>query len=320
MNDSFLRPRGRLPSGLLLLDWKKNAAHLAPRFEAWTRRTETGKNTFDLALIVPPGETIDSTIELDWVLAGEKPAHGLVVVGERARIRLLVRVTGNGEALQTVIVGPNADLEIVHVHDALERETFSQDTHTYKDARLVNAHAYFGANVVRANLENALEEEGAVVRHVDLSLLDQNQLLIEKLLQAHKVPNGTSRSVQKSVLLDDARCEFDGMIKIFPNAQKSDALLEAHASLLSNRAQSRMIPGLEIEANDVKCTHSATSAQFSEDQFFYLHARGIPPREAKRMIVKSFLESTTLSLSEAAQAAIDARIEQTWARQEGQKP
>jgi Fe-S cluster assembly protein SufD len=103
------------------------------------------------------------------------------------------------------------------------------------------------------------------------------------------------------------------MIKVDPGAQQTDAFQECRNLLLSTEAHADAIPGLEILADDVRCTHAAAVAQIDRDQLFYLTSRGLDPAEAKSLIVEGFLESLVERLAEGpvrdeVSAALERRL------------
>src|SRR5258708_40072299 len=115
---------------------------------------------------------------------------------------------------------------------------------------------------------------------------DKNQLMDPHTLQDHMAPHTSSDLLYKGALTDKARSVFSGMIHARKAAQKTDAIQTNRNLLLSDGSRADSIPNLEIEANDLRCTHAATVAPVDEDEVFYLQARGIPKRDAERMIVE----------------------------------
>jgi len=105
----------------------------------------------------------------------------------------------------------------------------------------------------------------------------------------HAAPNTTGRTEFRAVLNHASSFEFRGMIKILPGAQGSQDFLQQDSLLLSDQAKANAIPGLEIEADDVKASHGATAKPVDREQVFYLMARGLTKIEAERMIVEGFL-------------------------------
>ncbi len=159
-----------------------------------------------------------------------------------------------------------------------------------KDSKLVLCNAYFNGNKVFSKVVNNLQKPGSSIEEFDLSLLNDKQFLNIDLMHLHNSPNANSHSIFKSILKENSKNVFNGMIKIMPHAQKSNALLQAHSLLLSKSASSINIPSLEIEADDVKATHSATVFNIDEDKLFYLENRGLSEEESKDMIIRGFLE------------------------------
>jgi Fe-S cluster assembly protein SufD len=104
------------------------------------------------------------------------------------------------------------------------------------------------------------------------------------------------------------------MIKVDPGAQQTDAFQESRNLLLSKRAHADAIPGLEIEANDVRCTHAAAIAQIDKEQLFYLRAHGIPEEQATRLVIEGFLQELVERfpegyVHEALSQALERRLE-----------
>jgi Fe-S cluster assembly protein SufD len=108
--------------------------------------------------------------------------------------------------------------------------------------------------------------------------------------QLHKSPNATSDLLFKGALKDRGRSVYQGYIKVYPNAQKTNAYQANRNLILSKNARADSIPGLEIEANDVRCTHGATASQLQEEYVFYLMSRGLSRPSAERLVVQGFLE------------------------------
>jgi len=106
--------------------------------------------------------------------------------------------------------------------------------------------------------------------------------------QNHLAPNTTSDLLFKGALLDRSRSVWQGMIYVAPAAQMTDGYQANRNLILSKQARADSIPGLEILADDVRCTHGATVGQLEEESIFYLMSRGLPRRDAKRMMIEGF--------------------------------
>src|SRR2546421_6897107 len=107
--------------------------------------------------------------------------------------------------------------------------------------------------------------------------------------QEHAAPNTTSDLAFRGVLTGRSTAVWKGNIIVDPGAQKTDAFQESRNLLLSKRSHADAIPGLEIQANDVRCTHAAAVAQIDPEQLFYLRSRGIKEDAAKRLVIEGFL-------------------------------
>jgi Fe-S cluster assembly protein SufD len=119
---------------------------------------------------------------------------------------------------------------------------------------------------------------------------DHDQHLDHDTQQNHLAPHTTSDLLFKGALLHESRSVWQGMIYVAPGAQKTDGYQANRNLVLSRKARADSIPGLEILADDVRCTHGATVGKIDADQVFYLRARGIPEKDAERLIVEGFFD------------------------------
>ena len=128
--------------------------------------------------------------------------------------------------------------------------------------------------------------------------------------QEHAAENTTSDLAFRGVLEESATAVWRGMIRVDPGAQQTDAFQESRNLLLSKSAHADAIPGLEIEANDVRCTHAAAVAQIDAEQLHYLRSHGLSDDEAKRLIIEGFLEALVERLDEGpVRAAVSVALE-----------
>ncbi len=131
--------------------------------------------------------------------------------------------------------------------------------------------------------------------------------------QVHSAPNTFSDLSFRGVLAAGSTAVWRGMIRVDPGAQGTDAFQESRNLLLSPDAHADAIPGLEIEADDVRCTHAAAIAQVDREQLFYLTSRGLDPAAAKQLIIEGFLEALVERLAEGPvreeiSAALERRL------------
>ena len=128
------------------------------------------------------------------------------------------------------------------------------------------------------------------MKSYSLTVAEEKQEFDQRTHQYHLAPNATSEFLYKNALLDKSHTIFSGMIEVDKCAQQTDAYQTNRNLLLSPLATADSLPGLEIEANDVKCSHGATTGQIDSEELFYMKARGIQERQAKQLLVFGFFE------------------------------
>jgi len=222
---------------------------------------------------------------------------------------------GYSNSVAELFVGDGAKLEYVSIQN-LSRETWHFASHhatVARDGELDWVAGGFGSKKGKIRIQNDLAGQGATSRVTGAYFADGEQHLDYDTLQRHIAPNTTSDFAFKGALRDKARAVWRGMIKVEEHAQKTNAYQENRNLLLSPNAHADSIPGLEIEANDVRCTHGATVSQVDRDELFYCMARGLSRGEAERLIVRGFftdlldrieLEPMRVALGEALEARI----------------
>jgi len=130
-----------------------------------------------------------------------------------------------------------------------------------------------------------------------LSLTDCDQEIDQRTLQTHLAGNSHSDLLFKNALMDDSRTIFSGLIQVAEEAQKTDAYQTNRNLLLSSTAEANSLPGLEIKANDVKCSHGATTSQIDDNELFYMLARGINRATARELFVFGFFEEVIAKIA-----------------------
>ena len=246
----------------------------------------------------------------------------LVVAEEGSRFSLIEEYVSSGpdvagytNAAAEIYVEQGAKLEYVSIQD-LARETWHFASHrarVERDAELDWVAGGFGSKKGKIRIENDLAGQGATSRVTGCYFADGAQELDYDTLQEHLAPNTTSDFAFKGVLRDKARAVWRGMIRVAQDAQKTNAYQENRNLLLSPDAHADSIPGLEIEANDVRCTHGATVSQVNRDELFYCMARGLSRSEAELLIVRGFYQEIfdrieLAPVRDALQSVLEARI------------
>jgi Fe-S cluster assembly protein SufD len=159
-----------------------------------------------------------------------------------------------------------------------------------RDARVQSLNLHLGAQQARHESLSQLQAPGAFSEMLAVTIASGDQEFDQRTLQIHQAPYTKSDLLYKNALLDTARTIFSGLIVVDPDAQKTDAYQSNRNLMLSDTAEASSLPGLEIQANDVRCTHGATSSRIDPEQLFYLQARGITPAKARELLVFGFFE------------------------------
>jgi Fe-S cluster assembly protein SufD len=159
-----------------------------------------------------------------------------------------------------------------------------------RDASLDSIDINLGGGHVRQEQHGRIVGRGGDIRMHSLTLADGNREIDQRTLQTHSAEDGKSDLLYKNVLLDKAHTIFSGLIRVDREAQRTDAFQTNRNLLLSPDADANSLPGLEILANDVKCSHGASTGQLDQNQLFYLLARGVPKKKAYELLVMGFFE------------------------------
>jgi Fe-S cluster assembly protein SufD len=226
-------------------------------------------------------------------------------------------LAGYSNAVSELFVGQAAKVEYVSLQ-SLSTGTWHFAAHrarVERDAELDWVAGGFGSKKGKTRIQNDLAGSGATSRVTGAYFADGEQHLDYDTFQEHIAPNTTSDFAFKGALRDNATAVWRGMIKVEKDAQKTNAYQENRNLILSEKAHADSIPGLEIEANDVRCTHGATISPVNQDELFYAMARGISRGEAERLIVRGFFTDVLNRIEmepvrEAVTEALEARIPQ----------
>jgi Fe-S cluster assembly protein SufD len=200
----------------------------------------------------------------------------------------------------------------------LSRETWHFATHharVERDAELDWVAGGFGSKKGKVRIQNDLAGEGATSRVTGAYFTDGEQHLDYDTFQEHIAPNTTSDFAFKGALRDTSTAVWRGMIRVEKDAQKTNAYQEDRNLMLSPTTHAVPIPGLEILANDVRCTHGATVSRVDREELFYAMARGLSRGDAERLIVRGFFQDILdriefEAVRESLAAALEARIPQ----------
>jgi Fe-S cluster assembly protein SufD len=190
-----------------------------------------------------------------------------------------------------LVVGENANLRFVNGQNLSEKSWIfgTQRAEVGRDGALDWVSLGFGSARGKVRMETKLAGKGADGRVTGAYASHKRQHVDFDTTQEHAAPHTTSDLAFRGVLQGRSEAVWRGNIIVDPGAQQTDAFQESRNLLLSKRAHADAIPGLEIQANDVRCTHAAAIAQIDADQLFYLRSRGLKPDIAKRLVIEGFL-------------------------------
>lgn len=280
--------------------------------------------THGFFLHVPRGKAIELPFHVVMYNTqdGATMGHTLIVLEENAQATLLVDyLSAAGEKQSAFIgatellVGPSAVLRYVALQD-WNRQTFEfshQRARVDRDASLDWVVGNMGGQLVKQFIEVELDGYAATGRVSGMFFADQDQTFDQDTQQTHNAPMTTSDLLFKGAAKDNARSVWQGMIKSLPKMQKIDGFQASRNLVLSDDARMDAIPGLEIEADDVRCTHAATFGTLEEEPVFYLMSRGVPRDEAELTVTEGFFEELLGRIPfervrDRLRASLDAKI------------
>jgi Fe-S cluster assembly protein SufD len=269
---------------------------------------------------VPRGVEVEKPIVVVHAASGAGSAvfpHTLVIAEDNARVTVIDYFVSEDESRQFAC-GAN-DLYAGHgakiAYSAAQcwsLETLSfqfNSTVVRRDARVQSLNLHLGARQARHESLSQLQAPGGFSEMLAVTVASGAREFDQRTLQIHQAPSTKSDLLYKNALLDKSRTIFSGLIVVDPDAQKTDAYQSNRNLMLSDDAESNSLPGLEIQANDVRCTHGATSSRIDPEQEFYLKSRGIPPKAANELLIFGFFEEVLNRLeSEELHAALRTLI------------
>lgn len=270
----------------------------ADRFSAWHAAFWTGGTL----LYVP--RNVEVALPLHSLIAHSRDgvaefSHTLIILEDGARATLLEETTSASENIAglhvgcvELIVGKNANLRYVQLQNWNQKSWhFAHQAGTVaSNASLQWTVVGLGSRLAHIHQDINLTGRAATAEVNGVTFASDRQKISYYTQQHHKAQGTHSDLLYKEVLRDDARVIWRGMIKVDPAAQQTDGYQRSDALMLSDRARCDSIPGLEIEADDVRCTHGATTGQVDQEQIFYCMSRGISRKEAMHMIVEGFFQ------------------------------
>ncbi len=223
--------------------------------------------------------------------------HTLVVTEQGAEVTVVDDLLGAKEGLQAsvveLIIGASSVVRYMNLQD-FDHSAWNFLTGRAvlgRDADLRWIQVSWGSRLTKAFLDVDLRGTGGHAELLGIYFPIGSQHIDHQTLQIHRAPHCFSDLLFNGALKDKSRSIYMGIIQVHPGAQKTDAYQRNGNLILDPAARADSIPGLEIEADDVRCTHGATAAQVEEEYVFYLMARGLTRPQAERMIVQGFFQA-----------------------------
>ena len=271
---------------------------------------------------VPRNQTLAAPVVLNAIQAQQGSALNwrvLVVLEEGAQAEVweqqLAATDGLVNVVFELVVGQNANLRFLSAQDLDEKSWVfgRQRARVGRDGTLDWVVLGFGSANGKVFQNTILDGEGATGKVTGAYATRGRQHLDFDTTQEHAAANCVSDLAFRGILSDRSSVVWRGMIKVDPGAQQTDAFQESRNLLLSKKAHADAIPGLEILANDVRCTHAAAIAQIDPEQLFYLRSRGLSQESAERLVVEGFLAELVERFEEgtvrdALAAALERRL------------
>ena len=226
-------------------------------------------------------------------------SHTLIIAEEGSQVVVLEdnlsttsEASGFHSGAVEIFAGQNANVTYVQAQ-RWNRQVWNFASHRAmvdRDAHLCWVTATFGGRLNKINQAVVLEGAGGNAKMLGLAFTDARQHLDVSTAQEHVSPHTFSDLLYRTVLKDRAQSAWGGNIYVYPSANHTDAYQKNDNLLLSERAHADTLPGLEIQAHEVRCTHGATAGKIDAEQVFYLMSRGLPYTEAEKLIVEGFFE------------------------------
>jgi Fe-S cluster assembly protein SufD len=308
---STVEVAGELPAGVLVTSLERAAAthpelverHLGTivsNEDAFVARNEAGF-AGGLFVHVPRGVTVERPILATAVQDTDGSAlnwRTLIVVEDGGKAEVWEQYLSSSEerdglfnTVVELVVGDNATLRFVNGQSLSEKSWVfgTQRAEVGRDGALDWVSLGFGSARGKVRTETKLAGPGSDARVTGAYASHKRQHIDYDTTQEHAAPHTTSDLAFRGVLQGRSESVWRGNIIVDPGAQQTDAFQESRNLLLSKRAHADAIPGLEIQANDVRCTHAAAIAQIDAEQLFYLRSRGLREEVAKRLVIEGFL-------------------------------
>ena len=313
-NNTLLHRESSLPEGVIFETLETAASKHADLFKKYfmAQPVELGSRKYAALhkarlaggafLFVPANTSVQLPIEIfQWVEGANASVfpHTLIVCGENSRVTVLDYFKSADKhaslacGVNDLHLAAGAKLTYVSVQD-WSRETTAfhlNSTSVDSNATCTALIANFGGGFVRGESLSRLVGEGSRSEMYSINPVEGTREIDQRTLQDHVAPHATSDLLYLNALDDKSRTIFAGLIKVEPGAKGTDAYQKVKNLILSDDADPNSMPGLEILNDEVRCSHGATNGPVSQDELFYMQARGITRDKARRLIVNGFFNT-----------------------------
>ena len=280
---------------------------IVPASDVFTARNAEGWRD-GVFVHVPAGERLAEPLRLAIRGAAGTAIEwrALIVLEEGAEAEVWERYESDGDGLFNGVVeislGDGANLRYVCEQELSDSGWVfaTQRAEVGRDASLDWVALGFGSARGKVRMETKLAGRGSSAKVTGAYAGLGSQHLDYDTTQEHAAPDTVSDLAFRGVLSESATAVWRGMIRVDPEAQRTDAFQESRNLLLSDRAHADAIPGLEIEADDVRCTHAAAVAQVDAEQLYYLRSRGLAEADAKKLVIDGFLQELVERMNEGS--------------------
>ncbi|MFQ3671383.1 MAG: Fe-S cluster assembly protein SufD, partial [Verrucomicrobiia bacterium] len=268
--------------------------------------------------VIPEGLHLELPLaSFHWLVGSGRSVfpHTLIIAGANSRVTVIDFLRSAADqpgfacSVNDLIVGPGAQVAYTCLQEWSEQVLSFQinATEVDRDGHGKSLNVHLGGAYARAESQGRLIGAGARSEMLSVSVGHATQNFDQRTLQYHQGPHTWSDLLYKNALSHRSRSVFKGLIQVAPTAQFTDAYQTNRNLLLDPEAEADSMPGLEILNDDVKCSHGATTGPVDREELFYLLARGIPPVQAKQLIVEGFLAEVTDRLGHEALAHLIAQ-------------
>jgi Fe-S cluster assembly protein SufD len=312
LNDALIHSESNLPEGVIVLPLAEALVSHSDLVEKHFMKQETRLGSAKFAawheanvsngLFVHIGDNVEITdaIEVHHWISGANTVifpHTLVVTGKSSKVRVIDIFRSAAElepglaiAFNDLCAGQNSQLDYVAIQALNEVTRIIQinETATARDASAKGFILNTGASWARNESLSRLEGAGSRSDMLSVSIPAREQEYDQRTFQHHVSEGAYSDLLYKNSLYDNSKTIFSGLIFVDEGAHHTDAYQTCRNLLMSDTCEANSMPGLEINADQVKCSHGSTSSQIHDEEIFYLQARGIDPVRARQLIARGF--------------------------------